>query len=295
VTRTGTATAPGTAESAAITRALHARLARPPILDDTWAIQLLGPEDRARVLAARTEHDVQVTPGFDSAPIFAGGIACLRYAEDEVERCARRGTRQYVIVGAGFDTFALRRSDLDLCVFEVDHPDVQALKRQRIEQADSTPERLPELVPVDLESTSLGDALRASPFDPAAVTVFSCMNTLPYLSTAATRSMLAEISALAPLGSRVVLNYAARVPLTQAQQTYLARLRAVIGDAGEPQRSTWPPEDFEAALWNSGFRLVEHATEDDLARRYFEGRADGLRPGVPVRVVTAERTTTTAR
>jgi methyltransferase (TIGR00027 family) len=290
VARTGTPTGPGTAEGAVITRALHARLARPPILDDTWAIHLLTPEDRARVLAARTEQDVQVTPGFDSAPIFAGGVACLRYAEDEVERCARRGIRQYVILGAGFDTFALRRADLDVRVFEVDHPEVQALKRQRIERADPIPSQLPELVPVDLESTSLGDALRASSFDPAAAAVFSCVNTLPYLTAAATRSMLAEIAALAKPGSRLVFNYAARVPLTQAQQAYLARLRAVIGDAGEPQRSTWSPGDIEAAVGESGFHVVEHATEEDLMHRYFAGRVDGLRPGVPLRVVTAERT-----
>ena len=271
-----------------MSRALHARHARDPILDDHWAVDLLSPESRERVLQAESETSVQVTPGFDAAPIFAGGVGCLRYAEDEVERCAARGVAQYVILGAGFDTFALRKGDL-LSVYEVDHPDVQALKRERVAQAERKPAALPEFVAVDFETTRLADALRASTFDVEAPAVFSWMNTLPYLTREATSSTLRDMAEVAAPGSRLVVNYSPAVPLRAEQRTYLEQLKQVIGSTGEPQRSRWKPDEFEAELEDAGFGVVEHATEADLSKRYFEGRSDGLMPGVPVRVVTAER------
>jgi methyltransferase (TIGR00027 family) len=279
----------GTAEGAVLGRALHTRLSKPPVLHDTWAIHLLSPEGREQVLSAESERGAQ-TGGFDSLPILAAGVGCLRYAEDEVERCALRGIRQYGILGAGFDTFALRRGDLGMQVFEIDHPDVQALKRERVAQADAKPTSLPEYVPIDFETTRLSEALAKSSYDSSAPAVFSWMNTLPYLTVEATRATLEELGRVTAAGSRLVVNYSARVALSQEQKDYFAQLKAVMESSGEPYSSNWAPEDFEACLAESGFRVVEHATEDDLTRRYFQGRSDGLKPGLPVRAVTAERT-----
>jgi methyltransferase (TIGR00027 family) len=157
--------------------------------------------------------------GLDVAPVFALNVGSLRYAEDEVERCVRDGVDQYVILGAGFDTFALRRGDLcdRLRVYEVDHPDVQALKRERIAQADATPDAMPTFVPVDFESTSLTDGLTATAFDPKRPSVFAWMNTIPYLTASATEATLREVVALTAPASRLVLNYSCDVPLTAEQ------------------------------------------------------------------------------
>ena len=227
---------------------------------------------------------------FDTAPLFALNVGSLRYAEDEVERCARDGIDQYVILGAGFDTFALRRGDLcdRLRVYEVDHPDVQALKRERIERADATPDAMPTFVPVDFESTSLTDGLGATAFDPKRRSVFSWMNTIPYLSESATEATLREIVALTAPASRIVLNYSCNVPLTDDQLAYQQTLQGKVSQSGEPLQSRWKPEAFEALLDDVGFAIIEHATEQDLCARYFEGRADGLKPGVPARLVVAE-------
>ena len=123
--KTGDGESLGTAEGAVMGRAAHALHAEDPVLDDHWAIHLLGEASRAQVtspdyLALSIER-----AGFDASRILAIGVGALRYAEDEVERCVARGVGQYVILGAGFDTFALRRADLvdRLVVFEVDHPD----------------------------------------------------------------------------------------------------------------------------------------------------------------------------
>ena len=274
-----------------MSRALHSRFAKNPILDDFWAIELLTPRNRARIEAATGAQDVEVTPGFDASPIFALGVASLRYAEDEVERCVRKGIDQYLILGAGFDTFALRRVDLSgrLRVYEIDHPDVQALKRERVAAAGREPASLPTFVPVDFEATSFAAEIAKSGFDGGRPAVLSWLNTIPYLTQEATVTTMKEIHAVLAAGSRVVVNYGAEVPLTPDQIAFLSRLQEVVSSAGEPVRSQWKPEDFAAMLSEIGFEVLEHASEVDLTARYFEGRRDGLKPGVPGRIITAER------
>ena len=288
--KTGQGSQLGTAEGAVMSRAIHSRFAHDPILDDSWAIELLSPESRSVVEEAKTAGDVEVTRGFDASPIFALGVASLRYAEDEVERCVADGIRQYVILGAGFDTFALRRADLaDLIeVYEVDHPDVQALKRERIASASRRPARTPSFVPVDFEADNLTEHLDRSGYDRGQPAVLSWLNTIPYLTREATVATMREARDLLAPGSRLVVNYGADVSLTPEQAAFLATLQQVVSSAGEPTRSRWEPDAFADLLLELDFRIIDHATEEDLTTRYFAGRTDGLKPGVPGRIVTAE-------
>lgn len=289
--KTGGEGSHGTAEGALMGRAAHALHADLPILDDTWAVWLLDPASQVLVRDPAYAAKPIEWDDFDAAPLFALNVGSLRYAEDEVERCARDGVDQYVILGAGFDTFALRRGDLcdRLRVYEVDHPDVQALKRERIAVAGATPAAMPTFVPVDFESTSLTDGLGATAFDPKRRSVVSWMNTIHYLSESATEATLRELAALMAPASRIVLNYAPNVPLTDEQLAYLQTLLSKVSESGEPMQSRWKPEAFEVILHDVGFAILEHATEQDLQTRYFEGRADGLKPGLPARLVVAER------
>ena len=289
--KTGVGEGVGTAEGAIMSRALHSRFSQDPVLDDFWAIDLLSEPSRARIHAAQHAGEVEVTPGFDASPIFALGVASLRYAEDEVERCVRQGIDQYLILGAGFDTFALRREDLRSLVevFEIDHPDVQALKRARVMAASRRPAQMPTFVPVDFEATSVARELGRTSFDGGRPSALSWLNTVPYLTEEATVKTLTELRDLLAPGSRLIVNYGAEVPLTEEQVAFLTRLQQVVSAAGEPTRSRWVPEVFAGMLRDLGFEIVEHATERDLTRRYFDGRTDGLRPGVPGRIVTAER------
>lgn len=288
--KTGDGESLGTAEGAVLGRATHTLHAENPVLRDTWAVRLLGAASRAQAEDPEHEPRMREAAGIDFRPILAVGIGSLRYAEDEVERQVDRGVDQYVILGAGFDTFALRRDDLAdrLRVFEVDFPDVQALKRERIEKADATPAQVATFVPVDFEKTKVSAALPSAGFDPARVSVWSWMNTIPYVSTEATEATLADLRTLMAPGSRLVLNYQGRVPRSDEQTEYLRTIGLGTAQGGEPWVSSWAPEDFEAVLRARGFRVVEHATEDDLNARYWAGRADGMKIGVPARVVTAE-------
>ncbi|MAG33218.1 MAG: hypothetical protein CL908_20255 [Deltaproteobacteria bacterium] len=280
----------GTAEGAVMGRAAHTLHADPPVLNDTWAIRLLGAETRAIVEDVDYDEKSIDRAGYDTAKILSVGIGALRYAEDEVERGLARGIDQYVILGAGFDTFALRREDLvgRLQVYEVDFPDVQALKRSRIEASDAIPAMLPRFVPVDFESTGLREGLGRSKFDETRPAVFSWMNTLPYVSEAGTESTLREIAGFAARGSRIVLNYQADIALTDEQIEFLKTVVQNVEQGGEPWISRWKPKAFETLLARAGLRLVEHATEADLFTRYFQDRSDGFAPAIPCRLITAE-------
>ena len=177
--KTGDGESLGTAEGAVFGRASHTLNDQDPVLNDTWAIELLGEKSRAEARDPEHQRRNALATGFDSRLILAVGVGSLRYAEDEVDRCMAEGIDQYVIMGAGFDTFALRRDDAvgRLRVFEIDFPDVQALKRSRIEQAERSPAQMPIFVPVDFESMSITEALAQSDFDPERPSVWSWMNT----------------------------------------------------------------------------------------------------------------------
>jgi methyltransferase (TIGR00027 family) len=288
--KTGDGESLGTAEGAVLGRATHTLHAEDPVLEDDWAIELLGEASRAQALDPEHEPRERAASGFDFRLILAVGIGSLRYAEDEVEACVDRGVDQYVILGAGFDTFALRRDDLAdrLRVFEVDFPDVQALKRSRIEAAARRPAQVPVFVPVDFETMSIETALPAAGFATDRPSVWSWMNTIPYLTNEATEATLGAVRRLMAPGSRIVLNYRGEVPLTPDQIDYLKTLAGVTSAGGEPFRSSWKPEDFERVARERGFRIVEHATEDDLNARYWSGRSDGMYAAMPTRLVTLE-------
>jgi methyltransferase (TIGR00027 family) len=289
--KTGSDAGLGTAEGAVTSRAAHALHAEAPILDDRWAAELLLPEAQQAVRDPahyREHHDPRTSA---MAPVAAIGIGCLRLAEDTVTDCAEEGIAQYAILGAGFDTFALRRSDLAgrLQVFEIDYPDVQKLKRERVAAAATVPASSPEYVPIDFETMQVSEALASSSFDPERRAVFSWMNTIPYLSRDAIRATLEDLHSLAATGSVLVLNYNAAVPLTDEQQACLKNLIATVAALGEPlSTERWAPEDFESLLSETGFDIVEHLTEADLIARYFASRDDGFSPGLPLRVIIAE-------
>ncbi len=287
--KTGNEDQPGTAEGAAMGRAMHSLHSDKPVLDDSWAIHLLSPETRQQVQSMNPEDGVQVIEGFDSNPVLAVNIGGLRYAEDLVEACVKQGIDQYLVLGAGLDTFALRRDDLvDRCrVFEVDHPDTQALKRQRIAEAQTRPASMPEFIAVDFETDSLLDKIRGSAYDAEKLSVVSWLNTIPYLTEEAVSATLSDLAQVMAAGSKLVLNYPADIEFSAEQIEFITQLMKYTDLTNEPMLCRWTPDAFEGLLQWHGFDIVEHATEVDLTERYFENREDGFAPGLPFRVITS--------
>jgi methyltransferase (TIGR00027 family) len=204
-----------------------------------------------------------------------------RYTEDSLAAAVRRGVTQYVILGAGLDTFAQRKPEIasHLRVFEVDRPGPQAWKRQRlIELGFGIPEWL-RLVPVDFEA---GDAwwhrLAAAGFDAGQPAIVASTGVSMYLTKEAIGATLRQVAALAS-GSTLAMTFLLPLELADpALRPGLQRAQEGARTSGTPFISFFTPTEMLTLARDSGFRNVQHVSAATLTQRYFADRADGLRP-----------------
>jgi methyltransferase (TIGR00027 family) len=262
-----------TAMFAAVSRGLFRLETAPPwVLDDVLALVLVGPVWQ------------QLRDQFD--PLFPGPVrrearaaVCTRsrLAED---RLAAGAFRQYVILGAGLDSFAWRRPDLlgSLTVFEVDHPASQAWKLERVRDLGLPLSDSQVFVPADFEAEPVQDVLGMAGFDWAQPAMFCWTGVAPYLTVQAIESTLHTIAAAAP-GSEVVFSYLAEDAVLDDVGTEYARIYTPIAaSVGEPLQPGWPVIEIERLISRCGLKVVDHPARADLQQRYFAGRTDGLRP-----------------
>jgi len=267
----------------AAARALHREEPPPWVLDDHLALGLAGDEGASITQRLRDELSAGELLTFSR-------WMCVRarLVEDVVERAVAGGTRQYVILGAGLDSFAYRRPDLlvRLRVFEVDHPSGQVWKRERLaELGVSLPANL-VFAPVDFETQTLRAGLLEAGFDFAAGAVFSWIGVTMFLTLTAIEATLETVAACPP-GSRIVLTY--NPPLSALADQELAmqsRVSRLAGEMDEPFISLFTPAEAEALLHRCGFGEVEHFGPAEAIRTYFAGQPD-VRLGVPQRVLIA--------
>ena len=268
------ATPDSTAVRVALWRALHVEVDPPPhVLEDEIGLKLVAPDDGWR-------HRPDMDPHFTSR-FRASIVARARFIEDMVVERAGRGVGQYVILGAGLDSFAQRRPEIasSLKVFEVDPPGPQAWKRRRlIELGFGIPEWL-RLVPVDFEA---GDAwwqrLAAAGFDSGQPAIVASTGVSMYLTKEAIAATLRQIAALAP-GSMLAMTFL--LPLELADPEVRPGLQLAEKGArasGTPFISFFTPTEMQALAREAGFREVQHVSAATLAQRYFAGRTDGFRP-----------------
>ncbi|MBM7112119.1 class I SAM-dependent methyltransferase [Archangium primigenium] len=265
-------------------RAAHQVIdAAPHVLEDPIAPRLLTERQRAEL----TEQD-SATTFRSSRPIRAFGVARSRYTEEALARAVAAGVRQYVVLGAGLDTFAYRNPFPHLRVFEVDHPATQAWKRERLGAAGIA---LPDTVtyaPVDFESHPLAEGLAAVGFAPDAPAFFSWLGVVIYLPRESFQSTLGYIAARPP-GSGVCLDYlTTREEMRPVQQRSLDAVTQQVDRIGEPLRLMFPRAEMAAELTRRGLTDLEDLNGEDLRARYFAQRTDGLDPSVSVgRLVSA--------
>jgi methyltransferase (TIGR00027 family) len=257
-----------TAFSVALRRAAHQQADCPPVLVDPFAARLVGGATPRQW--RRAQHRV--------AQDFRCFLAArARFAEDRLAQGVARGIDQYILLGAGLDTFALRNPYAQLRVFEVDHPATQQWKRELLTEAGLAVPDSQTFVPVDFERQTLTEGLAQSGFDFARPAFVSWLGVVPYLTIEAFRTTIACVAAMVP-GTAICFDY--NFPpetLTSARQKIFSRLAARVAAAGEPFRLFFRPEQLEAELDQVGLGRVEQTTTADLNRFYFAGRADGLR------------------
>lgn len=281
-------TASRTAIGTALMRATHTRLDRPVLIDDPWGDRLILAEEREAILARAGARDLDAM--MRAHPSYGGVILRARCAEDALADAVRRGVGQYVIVGAGMDSFALRQPPFanDLEIFEVDHPSTQQFKTGRL-AACGTP--LPaglHLVAADLTETALDAALQSSSFDCSAPAFFSWLGVTPYLTRAANLATLRAISCCAPPGSELVLSYLDQGLLDSADEDgAIQRARAQVASIGEPWVSGFDPVRLRSDLRSAGLELIEDLGPKELTARYCAARTDGLKPSIGSHVARA--------
>jgi methyltransferase (TIGR00027 family) len=262
-----------TAVRTALWRALHVEVDAPPyVLEDRVGLQLAGPDPDWR---QRPDMNEYATGG-----VRASIVARARFIEDLVAEQAEHGVGQYVLLGAGLDTFAQRRPEIAsrIAVFEVDQPVPQAWKRQRlVELGYGVPEWL-RLVPVNFETTSWWDGLLANGFDADATAVVASLGVSMYLTREATAATLRQSAMLAP-GSTLAMTFLQPVELVAPEEQAMHRATdAAARASGTPFISYYAPDEILAMARDAGFATARHVTAGDYTERYFADRTDGLKP-----------------
>lgn len=262
-----------TAVRVALWRALHVEADAPPhVFVDTLGAQLAAPEEG-------WQNRPDMSPF--TRPFRASILARARFVEDLVTDKVAGGVGQYVILGAGLDTFAQRRTELAsrLRVFEIDSPGPQAWKRQRLEALGlGVPDGL-RLVPVDFEAgKNWWEELVRAGFDSSRPAVVASTGVSMYLTLEAISATLRQVAALAP-ASTLVMSFMLPIEMSDPEvRPGIERAAAGAKAAGTPFISFFTPEQMLELARSAGFRSAEHVSAAALAERYFAGRADGLRP-----------------
>jgi len=259
-----------TAHRVAIRRAAHQLLDQPKVLDDPLALRIIGPEAAAALRSNPKEHHAF------SRAFRAFMAARSRYAEDELARAVAHGVAQYVVLGAGLDTFAYRNPHPRLRVFEVDHPATQAWKREQLQAAEIPVPQSLTFVPIDFEHQTLADGLGRSGFNPNEAAFFSWLGVTPYLTREACMATLSLIAKM-PAGSGVVFDFAVDPALLNAgQRQALDALSERVAKYGEPFRLFFDPAKLREELKGLGFQRTEFLQGKQINERYFKDRTDGL-------------------
>jgi methyltransferase (TIGR00027 family) len=260
-----------TAQGAAMHRAAHQLLDRPRVFTDPMAFPIIGSEAEAEIRAGRWQ-------GLDAQVLRAFIVARSRLTEDILAEALVAGTKQYVILGAGLDTFACRHAAAPPIVYEVDHPPTQAWKRARLSDAGIAVPPHAVFVSLDFERETLEPALARAGFDFAMPALVAWLGVTPYLSRDSIRATLGFAASRLARGSGIVLDYAeppdSRDPLNAAR---FAALSERVARAGEPFRSFFDPTWITSELRELGFSQIQDFDAGALNARYFGGRADGLR------------------
>lgn len=281
-----------TALGASLIRALHARADPAPILRDDWGDRLVPDAVREAAREGARAQFAKTRPGWTpdgdvldlalrANAAYADVIVRARYAQDALEAAVRGGTDQYVIVGAGFDSFLCRRPEWaeGVTVIEVDHPATQRFKRERLAACGVVVPSGGHFVEADLSSETLDAALARSPFRRDRPAFFAWLGVTMYLPREANLATLRAISTSTRAGADVVFNYADEVLFAPgaASDAAVAQLRDEVAAVGEPWVSGFDPAGLRELLAGVGLALIEDLTGSEALARYDPAGRNGLR------------------
>jgi methyltransferase (TIGR00027 family) len=293
-----------TAFITAFMRAFHSANEKPTVFDDWMAARLLTADEYEffeemyyrRALRDTTEARSSVAQrrSVITAAMRFGATGTIvsraRFAEDALEKAVSDGVGQYVLLGAGLDTFALRRADLlgKIQVIEVDHPATQAIKRQRLAALGlSLPPSL-HFVAADFSQEDLPHALSRSSYNPESPAFFSWLGVTYYLEREHLFKVLRSLSETAASQSLIAFDYMDREAFDPGKMTTQAqRLQDGVRTLGEPMKTGLDPEMIEKDLLMVGWELRQDLSAEDIEESYFRGCAEGLHAGRHIHLALA--------
>ena len=276
-----------TARRVALSRAAHQLWDSPLVLDDPVALRLVGEQARAALERGGLEKRSRL-----SRSIRAFVVARSRFAEAQLAASLSRGVRQYVVLGAGLDTFAYRNphAATGLRVWEVDHPATQAHKREQLALAGIAVPDSVTYVPIDFHRQSLAEQLQRQAFDTTVPSFFSWLGVSMYLEPATVLDTLRWVATALPRGSGLAMDYVPPI----AQQPWAVRvvlrvMALAVAAHGEPWRGFFDPAQLAQALRGMGYATLIDWDCDTINAHYFVGRHDGLQMGGGAHLLCAIR------
>ena len=285
-----------TAKLCAFARAWHSNRSREKIYDDYLAYDLMGKEEYDAVydmisrgfggnIPQFSREDTEQIINEYIAPI---PLSRIHFSESRLERFAEEnGEIQYVICGAGSDTFSFRNANENITVFEVDHPDTQRYKLEKIQQLQWNIPKNVRFVPVDFEKERMCDKLIEAGFDPEKRAFFSILGVSYYLTLDVFSDTLSQIAELSALGSAVVFDYPIK---TGTFPRRVQRLEQITESLGEVMRGGFDYNEVSRALYALGFQIDTYMPPEKVQKLYFGGRQDGLRAFENVSLISATYT-----
>lgn len=289
-----------TAIMTAYCRAYHAMNDNPKIFDDFLAYSLI-PEERRNLIeqgfamALKPNSAVSTNLGCNQQVTMTSLMQAMglpnvvsraRYTEDNLRQALEQGIKQYVILGAGLDTFAFRRADMleKLRVFEVDHPATQTFKCNRLTELEWPAPNNLHFVAADFTKTSLDEALKESSFDPEIKSFFSWLGVTMYLTREEVISTLQSIVKIAPTGSIIVFDYFMPEKANSQVQEIWKELRKI----GEPVKTGFIPEVLVKDLKGIGLKVLQDMGQSDIQKHYFQDHSDCYHASKHVHLAMAE-------
>ncbi|WP_144555649.1 class I SAM-dependent methyltransferase [Bacillus sp. X1(2014)] len=274
-------------------RGYHASNSRDPIFNDFIAHSLLKEEEKqlistnwANAIAFFDQEKSETLETFDEKLKWVMNnqtipqlVSRARYAEDGLRSAIEHGFKQYVILGAGFDTFALRQEKLpeDFIIYEVDHPATQAFKINRLQERGIDIPKNVRFVPVDFRSDSLRAELKKSGFDEQQYTYFSLLGVVMYLAKKDFYHLLSSMAEMSANGSSFIFDYLDDTAFNERLASKkLTQMRQITDQTGEPMITGFDPFELDLELQDCQMLLYENLSPANIEEMYFKGREDGL-------------------
>lgn len=272
-----------TAQICAFARAYVSGAGEDKVFDDFLAYDLIGKEEYDRLdnfVASDSAFSVTSAANTDQiikeylAPVTLSRIC---FTEDKLQAFAQEhGLCQYIICGAGYDTFSFRNGNPGIEVYEVDHPRMQAFKKKRIDELRWNIPPNVHFIAVDFEKDNFVEKLLGAGFDPKMKTVFSILGVAYYLTLPVFAKTVSYISQIASPGSMLVFDYPDEGIHNRTPRNRARTLSLVAKNLGETMRGGYYFDDLYEALRSEDFKMESHLASSDIGTCFFKGKQDDL-------------------